>query len=221
MLALFNSCVFLADYPSPNEWLGTPVITDPERKGPIILKLRKGQEVRMKMIAKKGIAKEHSKWCPTSAIAFEYDPYNRLKHTDYWYEQDPVEEWPLSSNAAWDGDPPADGERFDYDAEPTRFYVNVETVGGLEPDACMQQGIKVLQQKLALVIQELKGDEAAPNGADPDRPYAPSSPQMNGAMSSYGDVGFTTPYGGGAASAWGGAGGATPYGATPYGNPGY
>lgn len=203
----------------PNEWLGTPVITDPEGKGPIILKLRKGQEVRMRMIAKKGIAKEHAKWCPTAAIGFEYDPYNKLKHLDYWYEKDPVEEWPLSNNAAWDGDPPAEGERFDYDAEPNRFYMNIETVGGLEPDACMQQGIKVLQQKLALIIQELKGEERTANGVNGEQ-YGGNSPQMNGAMSSYGEQGFTTPYGG--TSAWGGPGGATPYGATPYGNnPGY
>lgn len=202
----------------PNEWLGTPVITDPEGKGAIILKLRKGQEIRMRMVAKKGIAKEHAKWCPTAAIGFEYDPYNKLKHLDYWYEKDPVEEWPLSGNASWEGDAPTEGQRFDYDAEPTQFYINVETVGGLEPDACIQQGITALQQKLALIIQETKGEAVQTNGVNGDSNYVPGSPQLNGAMSSYGDV--TTPYGG-ATSAWGGAGGTTPYGATPYGNQPY
>lgn len=79
--------------PRPNEWVGLPVITDAAGLGSVICKLRKGQELRMKCVAKKGIAKEHAKWAPTSAVAFEYDPHNKLKHVDYWYEEDPIKEW--------------------------------------------------------------------------------------------------------------------------------
>lgn len=79
--------------PRPNEWVGNPVITDEAGLGSVICKLRKGQEVRMKCIAKKGIAKEHAKWAPTSAIGFEYDPNNKLRHLDYWYEINPIAEW--------------------------------------------------------------------------------------------------------------------------------
>ena len=79
--------------PRPNEWVGNPVITDDAGQGPVICKLRKGQEVKMKCIAKKGIAKEHAKWAPVSAVGFEYDPHNKLKHLNYWYEEDPVKEW--------------------------------------------------------------------------------------------------------------------------------
>ncbi|KAF1999142.1 insert subdomain of RNA polymerase alpha subunit [Amniculicola lignicola CBS 123094] len=77
----------------PNDQVGSPVILDPEGQGSCIVKLRKGQSINMKCVAKKGIAKEHAKWAPTSAVGFEYDPGNRLRHLDYWYEDDPLKEW--------------------------------------------------------------------------------------------------------------------------------
>ena len=94
----------------------------------------------------------------------------------------------------------------------------MESIGNLEPDAVVQQGIKVMQQKLAAVIQELTGDEGRGGGDE----YEPRSPGVDGAMNGmavddYVDAGYTTPFGGGGGvSAWGG-GGQTPYGATPYG----
>lgn len=145
----------------PNKYVGKPVITDPDENGIILFKLRYGQEIRIRCIAKKGIAKEHAKWCPATAIGFEYDPHNRLRHLDLWYETDPKEEWPLSKNA--EREPaPQEGERFDYDAVPNRFYFDVETAGNLPPDAIVQEGIKTLQEKLAGIILAIeKGDAAA------------------------------------------------------------
>lgn len=202
-----------------NEWVGTPVIKDSNGHGAIICKLRKGQELKMRCIAKKGIAKEHAKWAPTSAIGFEYDPHNKLRHLEYWFEDDPSKEWPISDNANFEGDPPQEGEPFNYDAVPGQFYFNLETVGGLEPDTIMLQGVKVLQQKLAEVIGELTGGDRG--GMDGTYGGGPRSPDLNGgAGTAYGggmDQGYTTPYGGpgGNASVWGGA--ATPFGAQPYG----
>ncbi|KAK4694683.1 DNA-directed RNA polymerase II subunit RPB3, partial [Lecanoromycetidae sp. Uapishka_2] len=203
--------------PRPNEWVGNPVITDEAGLGVVICKLRKGQEVRMRCIAKKGIAKEHAKWAPTSAVGFEYDPHNKLKHVDYWYEEDPIKEWPVSENGKWE-QPAQEGEPFDYDATPSRFFFNIESVGNLEPDAIVQQAIKVMQEKLAAVLQALAGDER--NGQTDADGFGGQEPDLQGGAEYGADQGYTTPYvNAGATSQW--AGGATPYGATPYGHSGW
>ena len=127
---------------------------------------------------------------------------------------------PKSKNAD-EEDPPVEGAPFDYNAVPDVFYFDVESIGNLEPDTVVQQGIKVLQQKLAAVIQELTGDDGGRDGVADG--YEPKSPVTGTGGADYGmDHGFATPFGGaggGGASVWGGA--ATPYGATPYGQSGW
>ncbi|KAI0472370.1 DNA-directed RNA polymerase [Xylaria cf. heliscus] len=197
----------------PNNHIGNPIITDPEGQGSLIAKLRKGQELKITCVAKKGIAKEHAKWSPTAAVGFEYDPHNKLHHLDLWYETDAATEWPKSKYAEWE-EPPAEGEPFDYDAVPSRFYFEVESAGNIEPDAIIQEGIKELQRKLAGLIHGLGENDDMNNDYD-----GPRSPDGMDGGTPWQDQGYTTPYAGaGNASAWGG--GATAYGTTPYGNSG-
>ncbi|KAL9949543.1 45 kDa subunit of RNA polymerase II [Verticillium nonalfalfae] len=200
-----------------NNTVGNPVITDPDGLGSLIAKLRRGQELKVTCIAKKGIAKEHAKWMPTSAVGFEYDPHNKLHHIDLWYETDAATEWPKSRNADQE-DPPQEGEPFDFDAKPGRFYFDVETVGSLDPDQIIQEGIKIMQEKLALMLHTLTG-EAEGGGMDGGDFDGPRSPDMNMDGQGWNDQGYTTPYNGGNQTAWGGGGSATtPYNnATPYG----
>lgn len=205
--------------------LGAPICTDRDNQGPLICQLRRGQELKVKCIAKKGIAKEHAKWAPTAAIGFEYDPWNKLRHTTLWYETDAKAEWPEpEKNGKWE-EPPTGDERFNYEAEPETFYIDLEGTGVMPPDQIMHSGIQVLQNKLATIIRDLdSGDQNQTNGYDGG--YSP--PNMNGANTQYGgqsaygagtaygqDPGYQTP-------GYGGAGATSVYGsATPYGRQQY
>ena len=122
---------------------------------------------------------------------------------------------PKSKYAEWE-DPPAEGEPFDYDAVPNRFYFEVETSGCMDPDLIVQGGIRTLQQKIGALLKGL--DPRKYGGDEPADFDGPRSPDMN-------MDGGTTPWGGdggGGFTAYGnntayGGGGATAYGQTPYG----
>jgi DNA-directed RNA polymerase II subunit RPB3 len=127
---------------------------------------------------------------------------------------------PKSKYEDWE-EGPQEGEVFDYDAVPEKFYFEVESAGNLEPDQIIQGGIKVLQNKLAAVLMDLRGD-GSKSKDDYDGGMRSPDVDMNGGWQ---DQGYTTPYGNDAAANGGGAWGAgngstTPYGATPYGQSG-
>ncbi|KAH9948994.1 insert subdomain of RNA polymerase alpha subunit [Amylocystis lapponica] len=177
------------------ENFGSPVGKDDPSVEPVLIcKIRMGQELKIRCIAKKarrrssrpGIAKEHAKWSPCSAIGFEYDPHNKLRHTSYWYETDIRAEWPLSENAR-EEQPPRDDEPFDFNARPSKFYMEVETVGSLAPQEVVLKGLRELQAKLANLILGMKAEpevDAMPGGdVQLDVPNGQVPPATNGAAS--------------------------------------
>lgn len=135
--------------------LGNPAVSPDVPEGILICKLRKGQELTVRCIAKKGISKEHAKWDSASAIEFEYDPWNKLHHTDYWYERDAKLEWPIGKNHR-DEIEPNDDDKFEFNAEPNIFYIGVESAKSLPANQIVIRGIDVLKQKVDGIYQELE-----------------------------------------------------------------
>ena len=150
--------MLISNLPAGDDF-GSPVIAE-GTSGVLLCKLRKEQELKVRCIAKKGVAKEHAKFAPVSAVGFEYDPHNALRHTEYWFEEDAKAEWPVSKNAAWEEAPPPDAP-FDYTREPDRFYFDIEAVGQIPCNEILRQSVIYLQQKLAVVVQELDKSSAA------------------------------------------------------------
>ena len=139
-----------------NEGFG---VDDSNSAPPVLLaKLRKNQEIKLRAVARKGVGKEHSKYAPVSTVAFEYDPDNILKHTDYWYEEDPGKEWPASANRSMEDVKP--GEVI-VGRDPTVFYFDVESVGTLAPEDILLEAIHVLQNKLGTFQLQIEQETRA------------------------------------------------------------
>ena len=149
--------VFTKHLISSNANVG-PILNGPDDDGILLARLRKHQSIKLRCIAKKGTAKEHAKWSPCCGVSFEYDPYNKLRHTTYWVEDDVKREWPISDNKN-DEIEPADDEPFDYNAKPERFYITVEGTGALKSKDIILNGLDQLVVKLAnlqIFLNDLK-----------------------------------------------------------------
>jgi len=143
----------------------------------LIVKMRKGQSLRLKASAQKGIGKEHAKWGPCCTAVFAYEPevelcqkvYEKMSPED---RADYVDACPkkLQKPYSFDDRPYESVETDDASAcmvcldclerakdfpgiakvrdKPRLFKFTVESTGALKPETIVMRAIEVLKRKL-------------------------------------------------------------------------
>ncbi|PSC75301.1 DNA-directed RNA polymerases IV and V subunit 3 [Micractinium conductrix] len=148
---------------------------DPGDKGILLVKMRRGQELKLRAVARKGTAKDHAKWMPVATCVYQFLPEISINHAlmdtltdeqkEEWCAADPRNTFKLNRLTHWvevanpelymyDGEVLAKAEEMGKPGLVTikqkqdTFIFKVEGTGVLRPEDIVLTALEVLGRKI-------------------------------------------------------------------------